>query len=57
MTKPYGRRNPLRHNLENTINEKDNCNWWEVEFSNVEKKRARREAKEEIRKELEVCYD
>ena len=50
MTKPYGRRGPLRANLENYG--KFHGSWWEEDFSDVSKGRARQGAKREIAAEL-----
>ena len=48
---PYGRRNKLKYNfVDNHIVGFDN--WWEGEFNSVTKKRARYNARREIKEEL-----
>ena len=50
--RPYGERKKLKHNFKNNKLPKGHINWWEEELYNVCKKRARREAKKEIEKEI-----
>jgi hypothetical protein len=50
---PYGRRQKLKANLVDNHPPKGHVNWWEVEFDDVTKKRARRQGKKEIEKEKE----
>ena len=51
--KPYERRNKFRYNYKNYSLKKGWVNWWEYELSpDRSKKAVRREAREQIRKEL-----
>jgi len=50
----YGKSKKFKHNYPDCHPRKGWVNWWEYELGDVDKGRARQEAKRNIRKEIEI---
>lgn len=53
VVKKYGRQRQHPHNTPDNHPRKNEVNWWEDEFHDGNKKRARQKAKKDIKKEIE----